>query len=66
MLGVLVAVESQTFVGNARKRVTKRVLTNMFLSAVGGVKIIDLSYFHKAFPVTMPIVIRITFILADL
>lgn len=66
MLGVLVAVESQTFVGNARKRVTKRVLTNMFLSAVGGVKIIDLSYFHKAFPVTMPTVIRITFILADL
>lgn len=52
--------------GNARKRVTKRVLTNMFLSAVGGVKIIDLSYFHKAFPVTMPIVIRITFILSDL
>lgn len=52
--------------GNARKRVTKRVLTNMFLSAVGGVKIIDLSYFHKAFPVTMPTVIRITFILADL
>lgn len=66
MLGFLVVVESQTFVGNARKRVTKRVLTNVFLSAVGGVKIIDLSYFHKAFPVTMPIVIRITFILADL
>lgn len=69
MLGFLVAVESQTFVGNARKRITKRVLTNIyffFLSAVGGVKIIDLSYFHKAFPVTMPIVIRITFILADL
>lgn len=55
--------------GNARKRITKRVLRIFyffFISAVGGVKMIDLSYFHTAFPVTMPIVIRIKFILADL
>lgn len=53
--------------GNARKLITKRVLTNIyFLSAVGGVKMIDLSYFHTAFPVRMPIVIRVKFILADL